>query len=387
MKLIKHFGKKEEGSVLVVGIFSITTMLAFLGLALDVGNLVYTKTLMQNAVDAAACAGSLALPSTDTATTTATTFLHNNGFTSVTPTVTFTQDTTHNPSDLPEINVSMSQNVSTLVMGVLGITSVPLSAKAEAVQISSSGSGGPFGYTLFSGDPTWTLTINGGNTVGGSVHSNGSLILNGSVSVSGNAEGGKGVIANGQVAVGGAISADTLSDITTNGNVTYGSETAGASSSISMPDFSSLVSGIPGIQTITPSGGTQIYNNTAPSSSIFVNGNVILNGSISGIAGAIVATGNITVNGCVTLNSGNQVCLYSENGNIIINGCTTFSSSADNSIVYAPNGSITFNGSNNPYNGKLIAKRLTINGAATFNGNYAFTAIPGASSKHAKLVN
>ena len=385
MKLIKRLGKNEEGSAAVIGIFSLTTLLAFLGLAMDVGNLVYTKTRMQNAVDAGACAGALALTNQTTATTQATTFVQNNGFPNVTPTVTFTQDTTKNPNNYPEINVSMSQNVPTFIMGVLGISSVQLAAKAEAVQISSSG--GPFGYTLFAGNSSSPLTINGGNTIGGSIHSNGSLILNGNVSVSGNAEGGTGVTANGQISVGGAISAGNLSEITTNGNVTYGSENGGASNSITMPNFSSLVSGIPGIQTITPSGGTQTYNNTAPATSIFVNGNVILNGSISNLPGAIVATGNITVNGSVTLNSGNQVCLYSENGSITINGNTTFASSADNSIIYAPNGTIIFNGSDNPYNGKLIAENLTINGAATFNGNYAFTAVPGATSTSSMLVN
>ena len=119
MKIIRRLGKNEEGSALVVGIFSLTVLLGFLGLAMDVGNLVYTKTMMQNAVDAAAYAGGLNLPSTSDATAQATSIVHSNGFPSITPTVDFAKDTTCNPSSLPEINVSMSQTVNTFFMGVL----------------------------------------------------------------------------------------------------------------------------------------------------------------------------------------------------------------------------------------------------------------------------
>jgi len=426
---MENVGKRQEGAVAVIVAVMLTVLLGFVGLAMDVGNLVSTKTRMQNAVDAAAYAGGLKLtsnPPTDTdqtnATNQANSILQSNGFTSVTLTVDssgsepntldFNTDSTFNPSGLPEINLRMAQSVPTHFMSVLGISSVSLNASAKAVQTSTSSSG-PFKYTLFSGDPTYTLTINGGNEVGGGIHSNGKLLLNGNVKVlnikdadgnvktPGDAEGGYhqdegtyyGVTANGNIEVDGAISADTVAHILTNGNVSGEdgapvTKTGGAVNDIAMPDFSDLVSGIPGIVNFS---GNKTYNNTAPATSIFVDGNVILNGNITNVPGAIVATGTITVNGSVTLNSGNQVCLYSYSNSssaIVINGNTTFNSDTDNSIIYAPNGKITFNGSNNDYNGKLIAKKILINGAAKFHGAYDFTAIPGASSskKHVKLI-
>ena len=138
MKIIRRLGKDEEGSALVVGIFSLTVLLGFLGLAMDVGNLVYTKTRMQNAVDAAAYAGGLSLPSTSSATTQATSILHSNGFPSVTPTVDFAMDATCNPSSLPEINVSMSQTVNTFFMCLLGQSTVNLQASVKAVQVGGT---------------------------------------------------------------------------------------------------------------------------------------------------------------------------------------------------------------------------------------------------------
>ena len=80
MKTIRALGKNEEGSALLVGVCCITMLLGFLGLAMDVGNLVYTKTRMQDAVDAAAYGGGLNLPSTSSATTQATSILHSNDF-------------------------------------------------------------------------------------------------------------------------------------------------------------------------------------------------------------------------------------------------------------------------------------------------------------------
>ena len=184
-------------------------LLGFLGLAMDVGNLVYTKTRMQNAVDAAAYAGGLNLPSTSDATTQATSILHSNGFPSVTPTVDFAKDATCNPSSLPEINVSMSQTVNTFFMGLFGQPTVTLQASVKAVQVG--GGGGPFGYALFSNT---SLTPSGNPTVHGSVHSNGKTTMSGNVNISGNLEGATGVTLSGNVDVGGAISADSLATST-----------------------------------------------------------------------------------------------------------------------------------------------------------------------------
>jgi cytoskeletal protein CcmA (bactofilin family)/Flp pilus assembly protein TadG len=366
LKAMKTFWKNEEGSVLVVGIFSITMLLAFLGLAMDVGNLVYTKTLMQNAVDAAAYAGGLAYygnnASQNQAKTTATTFLHNNGFPSVTPTVTFTQDTTKNPQNLPEINVSMTQTVPTFFITVLGIPNVTLKASAEAVCFS------PFNFTLFQGNKNDTLTLMGLSLVEGSMHSNNKILIEGLAGIDGNVEAVNGVTKQGFAWISGT--------------------TINNASSMNMPDLSSQVASTvstsntyPGDKTFS---GTDIING-----SIYVHGNLTINGTTVALNGAIMADGDITING-ITIVSGNQVALYSRNGNITITGLTAagFGDSSAGSLIYAPNGTVHMAGITLVH-GRIVANALDLDWLGLYFGNYNITSLPVGStlSSHVKLIN
>ena len=364
MKIIRRLGKDEEGSALVVGIFSLTVLLGFLGLAMDVGNLVYTKTTMQNAVDAAAYAGGLNLPSTSDATTKATSILQSNGFPSVTPTVDFAKDATCNPSSLPEINVSMSQAVNTFFMCLLAQPTVTLQASAKAVLVG--GTGGPFSYALFSNT---SLTPSGNTTVHGSVHSNGKTTMAGNVNVSGNIEGATGVTLSGIVNVGGDISADRLSDIKTCGKINYGSEN-GSATNIPMPDYSSQLNTI--FPSMTTYNGNETWSGNIPdlSNSIYVNGTASFSGNIN-TTGAIVATGNMTIAGNVTLGSNDQICLYSLNGNVTLTGNFSYGNNSS-AVIFAPNGTVTISG-NSPFTGSIVANSIIIAGNATF--NYAINGI------------
>ncbi len=375
MKMIRPLGKNEEGSALVVGLLCITMLLGFLGLAMDIGNLVYTKTMMQNAVDAAAYAGGLNLPNTADATAQATSIVHRNGFPSITPTVDFAQDTTCNPGGLPEINVRMSQTVPTYVMGVLGISTVPLQAGAKAVLIG--GGGGAFGYALFSNT---NLTPSGNPTVNGSVHSNGKTTMSGNVHISGNLEGATGVTLSGNVNVGGDISADSLSHIHTSGNISYGAEDASATN-IAMPDYSSQLNTI--FPNMTTYNGNQSWSGNIPDlgNSIYVNGNVSLSGNIN-TTGAIVATGNITISGNVSLGSNDQLCLYSLNGNVTVSGNVSYGGNSS-AVIFAPKGSVTMSG-NQSFYGCIVGNSLTLSGNGTF--NYMPSTVLPTSSKHVKLV-
>ena len=375
MQIIGSFGKNEEGSALVVGIFCITILLGFLGLAVDVGNLVYTKTKMQNAVDAAAYAGGLNLPNTSSATTQATGILHSNGFPSVTPSVDFAKDATCNPSSLPEINVSMSQTVNTFFMVLFGQPTVTLQASVKAVLIG--GGGGPFSYALFSDT---SLTPSGNPTVNGSVHSNGKTTMSGNVSISGNLEGATGVTLSGNVNVGGAIAADSLGDIRTSGNISYGSENASATN-IAMPDFSSQLNTIfPNMATYN---GNQSWSGNIPDlgNSIYVNGDVSLSGNINS-TGAIVATGNITISGNVSLGSSDQICLYSLNGNVTISGNVSYGGNSS-AVIYAPKGTVNISG-NQTFDGCIVGKSMNISGNGTF--NYVQPTVLPVSGKHVRLV-
>lgn len=60
--------KQEDGVILVLWVVSLTAMLGFVALALDLGNDVQAATNIQNVADAAAIAGASQLPDTGQAT-------------------------------------------------------------------------------------------------------------------------------------------------------------------------------------------------------------------------------------------------------------------------------------------------------------------------------
>ena len=161
---------------------------------------------MQNAVDAAVCAGCMQLSTPipagqGAATTEANSILTTNGFAAANATVTFTQDAQKNASNAPEINCTLTDSVSTYFIKVLGIATVNMTAYAEAIRVSALEKypGGPFNYAVFSNND---LVINGSDQIQGSVHSNGQLTVNGSLNISQAAEGWKGVTANGSLTIG-----------------------------------------------------------------------------------------------------------------------------------------------------------------------------------------
>src|SRR5208337_4016879 len=136
--MIKKLRKNQEGSVAVLVGVMLPVLVGFLGLALDMANLVVVRTQMQNAVDAAVCAGclklSLPIPTGQAqATTEANSLLTANNFSPANATVTFTQDTVKNPANAPETNCLLTNSVPTYFMKVLGISTVNLAAYAEAI--------------------------------------------------------------------------------------------------------------------------------------------------------------------------------------------------------------------------------------------------------------
>jgi len=379
--MANHFLKNQEGAVAVVVGILIVAILGFVGLALDVGNLMVTKTRMQNAVDAAAPAGALQFSSMTVppsasdqtkANSEANTILQSNGFPSVTVSPTYPTNATWSGNSVPAISVSFTQTVPTLFMRVLGISSVKLSAAAEAVLVSSGSnvppffnpSGGP--NTLFSNQ---SLIMNGSMNVTGSVFTNASLTMNGSMVVNGNAIGVQGIIMCGSENISGYAQATTVSEITEVGTEVIGGGTQGGATTVSMPNFSQAI--INATSSANTYSSSQTFNGiTNITGSIYVNGDVIINGSVNW-SGCILATGNITINGSSQITGSNQVFLYSQNGNIIENGSCSFGTGGTNGsnvIAYAPNGTIIVNGSSNWY-GLVIGNQLTLNGSGNFNGS------------------
>jgi cytoskeletal protein CcmA (bactofilin family) len=364
----ERFWKNQKGSVVVLVALMLPILMGFAGLALDIGNLCVVKAKMQNAVDAAVCGGGLKLPDQSQATAQATSLITNNNFNPSTATITFPSSAT--------IKCTMTNNVPTFFMGLLGIKTVSLTASAEG-QLQGSSPGGPFNYTIFSGSETLDLLLNGSQTVTGSVHSNDHLLINGSGTITGAAEGYKGVTVNGTHTIGSVV-ADILQHITINGSNNIGSKSGGATD-IAMPDYTQQIQSIAAQKYYTDKTFNGAVNING---SIYVQGKVTLNGSISS-SGAILATGNITVNGTSSISGANQVCLYSANGDVLING-TSFGDNTSSEIVYAPNGKVTING-NFVFHGRIIAKQVLINGSENIDGgDYPVTTLPGKA--HVKLI-
>jgi Flp pilus assembly protein TadG len=403
--MANHFLKNQEGAVAVVMGIMIVAIMGFVGLALDLGYLMVTKTKMQNAVDAAAAAGALQFSSITVppsasdqtkANSEANTILQSNGFTLVTVSPTYPTNATWNGNSVPAISVSFTQTVPNLFMTVLGISSVQLSAAAEAVLISLPSPGKPFfnslgvPNTLFS---VQNLTLNGSQSITGTIFTDAYLTMNGSEVVNGNAVGVQGITMCGSEKISGYAQATSVGEITLNGSEQIGGGTKGGATNISLPDFSQAI--INATSSANTYSSSQTFNGiTNVNGSIYVNGDVTINGSVNW-NGCILATGNITINGSSQITGSNQVFLYSGNGNITDNGSSSFGTGGTNGsnvIAYAPNGTIIINGSSSWY-GLVIGNQLTLNGSGNFNGSGVtnLNSIPtGAISlgpAHSKLIN
>jgi hypothetical protein len=254
-------------------------------------------------------------------------------------------------------------------MNVLGIPTVTLKASAEAICLS------PFSYTLFQGNKTDTLTLEGIAWVHGSMHSNNKMLLEGLVGVDGNVEAVNGVTKEWFVWVGG----------NTNNNA----------GNMTMPDLTSEVA-----SSVSPSktytGPTNFKGTDIINGSIYVkesspgagDGNLTINGATVDLNGFIMADNNITING-ITFSGGQQAGFYSRNGNISLTGATvTFGDSSAGSLIYAPNGKVDMSGIGLVY-GRIVANSLNIDQIGIYWGNYPITCLPSGStlSSHVKLIN
>ena len=383
----EHLGKSQKGSVSVIIALLLPVLLGCVGMALDIGNLVFTKTRLRNAIDAAVCAGAMQLPNQSQAMATATSFLASNGFPAAAPTITFTQDTVKNPNNSPEINISVTQSVPTNFMGIFGSKSVNLTVAAEAVY--SGGLTPPFTYNLFS---VRDLSMNGSEHVQGSIHTDGVLNMNGSEVIGGNVEGLNGINMNGSEHVTGYAQANTLANINIHGSEKIDGGFKAGATNITMPDFSQQI--IAATQFADMHTGPYTFNGSdVHGGTIYVTGDLTINGNISW-TGSILATGNITINGSSRIQGSNQIFLYSSGGNITMNGSCSFGTTTASCIAYAPStdsgkGVIIINGSSTWY-GRVIGNLLTINGSGNFDGSNVnnVRSLPyGVGGGHAKIIS
>lgn len=133
----RRIRRKEDGQVLVLFAGGLVFFCGMVGLAVDVGQMVYTKSDLQKVADAAAFAGAQDLPTSGEATDVANQYVGLNASnTSATVQVT----ATHNANDT--IRVTASRQVNFTFLRVLGMQGTEVEATAVARVGTFSGGNG-----------------------------------------------------------------------------------------------------------------------------------------------------------------------------------------------------------------------------------------------------
>ncbi|SPE38328.1 conserved exported hypothetical protein [Candidatus Sulfopaludibacter sp. SbA6] len=402
-RLTKRTKQSRRGFVLITAILAMVPLLAFLGLAVDVGYLEYQKARMQTAADAAALGGvqELRMNGSSTVVSAAKADSALNGFTDGANSVTVT---VHNPpatgyytSDSTAMEVNISQSIPTFFMELVGTSSITVTARSVARQ----GSGTACLYTL---DPSASnaFSVSGGVTVqvacGVMVDSNSASALN--------ASGGAHVTATSVNVHGGC-------NISGGATVTPSCTTSAASQSDPLSSVAAPAVGACTQTNYSASGGAV----KVASPGVYCNGISISGGStVTFNKGTyILKGGGLSVSGGSTV-SGTDVTFYDTSGGgygyqpISLSGGTSVNFSApttgslagilffqDRSIASGSastlsggtstvlNGALYFPTTQLNYSGGastgsytiIVAKTVNFSGGATLNSDYS--TLPGGS--------
>ena len=410
----------ESGQALVLAGVSMTVIVAFLALAIDVGQLRYQQTKLQNAADAAALAAALEMSycgSTHACTamqTAAQKALVENGFSGST---VYTQcgtpgtgltigvnqgpcalgstsgDPNYGSSQYVEVVVSYPQ--STYFAKIVGISSVKINVRAEAGL----------------GNSNDCLYLSTGNTT---TSANQTLLVNGNATISAScgiindAGGSQAAVFNG----GDTITSTGLyihgGDLNNGNNTLNPSPTTGVSP---VSDPLSYLS--------PPAAGSCTYSNEVINSgggTVTLNpgtycGGLIINGSatVSFNPGTYIMQGNMIVNGGDTI-SGTGLTFYFSSGSLTMNGSSDaslvapttgtyagiliYQNPSDGSgiilngdtnskwqgTVYAAGANLTINGGGNLAAYTIVdAASMTVNGGVDFTLGADYSSLPGGS--------
>jgi Flp pilus assembly protein TadG len=417
----KNALKDESGQALVLTGVGLMAIVAFLALAIDVGQLRYEQTKLQNAADAAAIAAALEMStcgSTHACTTMQTAAkqaLVENGFSGATAyancatpgsglTITINQGPCALGSTSSDPNYGNSQYVEVVVTypqptyfaRTVGVSSVKMTVRAEA------GLGNdPFCMTLLGTSGT-TYTANGSSqtlTCGIMVNSSGSsaFLANGAT-VSATAidvHGGDsltGSTVNPTPVTNAGTVSDPLSYLTAPtigscGTTTASPFTGGPSSGPALVN-SGTATFNPGVYCggIEVNGGTATFNPgtyiITGSTGLLVNG-----GSISGTGGVTyyLSQGSVTFNGSYNIDlvaptTGTYagILFYqssSDSTAAVLNGA---SGSVFQGALYFPDAGVTLNGSNAAAYTIVDAQSALVNGTS-FNIGNNYSSLPGGS--------
>ncbi len=364
--------KEESGQSMVIFALLFVVICGFASFSIDISRVALEKSHLQNAIDAASLGAAQDLPDTTKATATANQYIQLNGYEPSDISITYSNSN-------KTINIAGAKEVPYTFAKVLGLTSTTVHPSAAATLV---GLGAAFDYTLFSGNPTTTLSITGsGQYIGGDAHSNSKFTITGSnQNITGSGEAvSQFTITGSAITIGDTCEGSSIT--TTGSNIQIGAKVYSPAQLVDMPDFSDV------IKSQAEAAG-QSYNGNKiftgcginVDSPVYVNGNVTITGSNFTGKGCILATGNITFTGSgLTSKSGDAVCFYSKNGNISITG----SSAVVDGILYAPKGTISITGSSVTVNGRVIADKLSLTGSGyrIVSGADELNSLPASSVK------
>lgn len=341
----------ERGSASIILAISISVLMAFSAIVIDVGRVALEKQSLQNALDAAALAGAQELPvSTGKAEQMAIAYFEKNGYSNNDiQSIEFLYSN-------ERIRISAVQTVEYTFAKILENEENATVSVSASAQRSSVFDG--FNYTLFSGSDMDLLQFKGQNVINGNVHSNNS-------------------IKNAAEVTGVVTAVNTIdSKVHATEGIIEGSPY------VTMPDLTdvknlatfidqgTLINNYGAIYTANKNeyamSDGQLNDLLSMHSTIFINGNLVINGSGVDSTGGIITTGDIVFNGSnVNMTSSASVCFCSLNGNITFNG----GNGNVNGILYAPTGTITLNGSSGVFYGTIVGDLVTCDGGINLSYN------------------
>jgi len=135
-ELLKYY-KKEEGAVLVIAAFSMVILLTMAAFVIDLGLVDLEKQKLQTALDAASLAGAQALPDTATATNTANQYIQLNGFSPSIAKITFSNSNS-------VINITATKMMPYMFAQIINFDNSEVNAVSAAQKPMHSS-----GYALF----------------------------------------------------------------------------------------------------------------------------------------------------------------------------------------------------------------------------------------------
>lgn len=396
--------RRAGGFVLSTMAATTAVVMECIGLGIDAGYLQLIKTRMQSAADAAAVGGAQELKANGSANvvSAARSDAALNGFTngqnSVSVTINMPPQSGNYTADSSAVEALLSQSVSPVFMGLLGVSSIVVNARGVAHQGSANGGG-----CLFTLDPSASsaFSLSGGvqlvSQCGVQVNSSsntamsvsgGTSLTAPSISVVGNYSLSGGSSISPLPSTGASVVNDPLARLPAPAvggcNYTSYSVSGGATKTLS-----------PGVYCngISVSGGADVVFN--PGVYILLGGGLQLSGgcTVSGAGVMFYNTANSNYSyGAVSFSGGTHdvlsapttgtyagILFYQDRG-IASPAASSFSGGASailNGTLYFPTSTLSYSGGTGTAYTILLSKKISFSGGATLNNDYS--SLPGGS--------